>query len=45
MVVNNIGRAETGIVAGNFMGVLHGVITNHNDKFLDVFSSQKDLKE
>ena len=35
MVVNNIGRAETGIVAGNFMGVLHSVVTNH--KFNQIF--------
>ena len=35
MVANNIGRAETGIVAGNFMGVLHSVVTNH--KFNQIF--------
>ena len=36
MVANNIGRAETGIVAGNFMGILHSVVTNH--KFNQIFS-------
>ena len=35
MVANNTGRAEAGIVAGNFMGVLHSVVTNH--KFNQIF--------
>ena len=29
MVVNDMGRAEPEIVAGNSMGVLHGSVTNH----------------
>ena len=29
MVVNDMGRAETEIVAGNSMGVLHGSVTKH----------------
>ena len=29
MVVNDMGRAETEIVAGNSMEVLHGSVTNH----------------
>ena len=35
MVANNTGRAEAGIVAGNFMGVLHSVVTNY--KFNQIF--------
>ena len=37
MVVNDMGRAETEIVAGNSMEVLHGSVTNHksNQIFLE----------
>ena len=35
MVANNIGCVETGIVAGNSMGVLHRAVINH--KFNQIF--------